>query len=177
MCNHYDIALSFATENQELVEKVYYYLKAEKVNAFFAPSLEAQIFLSGKNQSEAFYNIFGMEADYVALFVSKDYINKPTPMEEAGIAFGKHGNDGTVIPIYIDETSLPADLFNPKKTNYFKSNNPVEIANHLVAKVKVGNYSDEARSTHEQTGSVMNIQGNKAKKQLFVNKIEGEIRL
>ena len=55
----YDIALSFATEDQKLVEKVYHYLRAENLNVFFAPSQEGQKVLSGKNQREVFYSIFG----------------------------------------------------------------------------------------------------------------------
>lgn len=71
MEKQFEIALSYATEDQNLVEKVYHYLKAEQVNVFFAPSKEGQVFLSGKNQREAFYSIFGKNARYVALFVSK----------------------------------------------------------------------------------------------------------
>lgn len=83
MDKKYSIALSFATENQELVEKVYYYLKAEGIPTFFAPARECQMDISGKNQSEIFYEIFGLRAEYVALFVSNSYVNKRVPMEEA----------------------------------------------------------------------------------------------
>lgn len=53
----YDIALSFATENQDLVEKVYHYLRAEAITVFFAPSPECHRILNGRNQREAFYEI------------------------------------------------------------------------------------------------------------------------
>lgn len=72
----YKIALSFASENEKLVEKVYHYLKSKQIKVFFAPSPEGQIFLSGKNQREAFYDVFGNKSEYVALFVSKYYITK-----------------------------------------------------------------------------------------------------
>lgn len=52
MNQHYDIALSFATEEQELVEKVYRYLKAENILVFFAPALECQVVLSGKTREK-----------------------------------------------------------------------------------------------------------------------------
>ena len=79
----YEIALSFATEEQDLVEKVYRYLKAENVHVFFAPSSEGQIALSGKNQREAFYSIFGLNAQYVALFVSNENVISYTLRDHA----------------------------------------------------------------------------------------------
>lgn len=136
--NHkFDIALSFATENQDLVEKVYHYLKVHNLSVFFAPTNEAQIFLTGRNQSEAFYEVFAIKSRYVALFISEYYIRKEIPMEEANIALLEHKNTGRVIPIYIDGTRLPVSMLNPRERNYFQSNNPAEIANHLAEKVRM----------------------------------------
>lgn len=174
---HYEVALSFATENQKLVEKVYHYLKAENIKVFFAPSSEGQILLSGKNQREVFYNIFGLNAEYVALFVSAHYVAREIPMEEARIAFAKHGDDGSVIPIYLDETELPIDLFDPKHTNYFKSNNPAVIADHLASKIKSGGSKTQTVSQYENAGNIMNVKGNTAQKQIFIQTMEGNVEL
>lgn len=172
----FKIALSFATEDQKLVDKVYHYLKAEGINAFFAPSSEGQIFLSGKNQREAFYEIFGISSEYIALFVSKYYIARDVPMEEAGIAFAKHAQEGSVIPIYLDGTELPRDLFDPKDTNYFKSNNPAIIANHLASKIKlqetVYHNTEVAKGTN-----TMNVKGNIADRQVFIQTMNGSMEL
>lgn len=173
----YKIALSFATEEQPLVEKVYNYLKAENLPVFFAPSPECQTFLSGKNQREVFYNIFGLQSEYVALFVSKYYIAKDVPMEEANIAFSKHSCDGRVIPIYLDGTSLPTDMFNPKSTNYFKSSNPAAIASHLATKIKSTNSTYKKPSTSTASRNVMNVTGNTAEKQIFIQTLNGRIEL
>lgn len=177
MSEQYQIALSFATENLDLVEKVYHYLKAEKIKVFFAPSSEGQIELSGRNQREAFYSIFGLNTQYVALFVSKDYIEREVPMEEARIAITKHGNDGTVIPIYLDGTPLPAEIFDPKKKNYFVSDDPAVIASHLASKIKSA--GDESKRTEASAGAehVMNVNGNTAQKQIFIQTLEGSIEL
>ncbi|MBD5554506.1 MAG: toll/interleukin-1 receptor domain-containing protein [Roseburia sp.] len=177
MNEKYKIALSFATEDQDIVEKVYHYLKAENIHVFFAPSPEAQIFLSGKNQREAFYHIFGQNAEYVALFVSKYYVAKEVPMEEAKIALAKHVNDSSVIPIYMDNTSLPADMFNPKSTNYFASNDPAAIAGHLAAKVEASNCMQKLEGIIEAEKNVMNIKGNRAEKQVFIQTVNGSIEL
>lgn len=173
---NYKIALSFATEDQNLVEKVYHYLKAENIKAFFAPSPEGQIFLSGKNQREAFYDIFGLRAEFVALFVSKYYVSRQVPMEEASIAFAKHKNEGSVIPIYIDGTSLPIEMFNPKSRNYFESDNPAVISGHLAEKIK-SDCNFRGLDTAENETNKMNISGNSAEKQVFIQTVNGSIEL
>ena len=176
MSHQFDIALSFATENQTLVEKVYHYLRAEGFRVFFAPSPEGQAFISGKNQREVFYQIFGREAAYVALFVTRDYIRKDVPMEEASIALTKRAGTDTVIPIYVDGTLLPADLLDPKQTNYFPSGNPVAIAAHLSARCAPPEPPAPAPSASQKPGG-MYISGNIAEKQVFADKIEGSINL
>lgn len=169
----YEIALSFATEEQDLVEKVYHYLKAENLSVFFAPAPECQVYISGKNQREVFYDVFGLKSEYVALFVSKNYVAKKVPIEEVGIALAKH-NAGNVIPVYLDGTELPVELFNPEDMNYFKANNPAVIASHLAAKLK-GNDNKEASAP--ASSNSMNIKGNMAEKQVFVQTLNGSIEL
>lgn len=173
----FKIALSFATEEQKLVEKVYHYLKAENISVFFAPSSECQALLSGENQREVFYSIFGMKSEYVALFVSKNYIVKDVPMEEANIAFSKHSSDGKVIPIYLDGTPLPPDMFDPRSTNYFKSDNPAAIASHLSAKIKYTDFIYKETDSSITSENTMNVSGNTAKKQIFIQQLNGNIDL
>ncbi|MEH2957585.1 toll/interleukin-1 receptor domain-containing protein [Candidatus Merdisoma sp. JLR.KK006] len=174
----YDIALSFATENQDLVEKVYHYLRAEEITVFFAPSPECQRILSGRSQREVFYEIFALKAKYVALFVSEFYLGREVPMEEASIAFAKHGDRGSVIPVYLDGTVLPTYMFNPKNQNYFRSNNVVEIAVHLAEKIKSNKSNNEegAMRCGKQESNVR-IVGNRAQKQVFINELKGHIEL
>lgn len=169
----FDIALSFASEDQVLVEKVYAYLKAEDIKPFFAPSPEGQIFLSGKNQREAFYRVFGKDARYVALFVSKNYIEREVPMEEAGIALGKHKDNGSVIPIYIDGTQLPETMLDPKKMNYFESDNPVTIADHLAKKIKTDKRKKKQMNAFESGNGVMKISGNTCENGIFIQNYNG----
>lgn len=176
----YDIALSFATENQGIVEKVYHYLKQEGVSVFFAPAPECQVILSGENQREIFFSIFGLKSKFVALFVSKDYVIKEVPMEEASIAFAKHGKDNTVIPVYLDGTKLPNDLLDPIQVNYFSSNSAAVIATHLAEKVKNQKKKERKEkkrkaSKYDKAQNIMNITGNSANKQIFIQEMKGKI--
>lgn len=171
----YKVALSFATEEQNLVEEVYHYLKAENLSVFFAPAPECQAYISGKNQRVVFYDVFGLKSEYVALFVSKNYVVKKVPIEEAGIALAKH-DIGNVIPIYLDGTPLPGRLFDPKETNYFKSDSPSVIASHLAAKIK-GINSENTTASSPMSSNSMNIDGNIAEKQIFIQTLNGSIEL
>lgn len=129
----FDVALSFAAEQQEFVNKVYHYLRAYNLKVFFAP--ECQDILVGKNQREIFMKIFGIISEYIVLFVSKNYIVREVPMEEANIAFHSH-EIGKIIPVCLDEARLPNKMLNPKELNYYCSDNPAEIAIKIFQIIK-----------------------------------------
>lgn len=174
--NTFDVALSFAMEDSDLVESVYHYLRAEGLTVFYAPTPECQSILSGKNQREVFYRIFGMETDYVVLFVSKDYVVKPVPMEEAKIAFSKHAGNGTVVPVYIDGTALPKRLLDPQKMNYFASDDAAVIAAHVAAKIADERKIAKKKEDENSPSNVMNIEGNIGRTQIFIQNNNGEQR-
>lgn len=177
MKKEYDIALSFSMQEKDLVERVYHYLKAEGYSVFFAPAPECQEILSARNQREVFYEVFGLQAEYVALFVSSTYVERPVTMEECEIAITKHGPDGKVIPIYMDEAKLPARLLNPAETNYYKSNSAIEIANHLANKMKRAIEKSSASSKSSEGKSGMVVRNNTVEKQVNIGSIEGDINL
>lgn len=169
----FDVAISFATENEELADTVYHYLKAEGLSVFYAPAPECQSILSGENQREIFYRIFGLESKYVILLVSKFYVEKQVPMEEARIAFSKHKGDASVIPIYLDGTELPGELLDAKKQNYYFSDNAAEIASHIVSKVNKTKKQEEKKDD-SASGSIMKNKNNKAETQIFIQNYNGE---
>lgn len=168
----FDVAISFAMENEELADTVYHYLKAEGISVFYAPAPECQSILSGENQREIFYRIFGLESKYVILLVSKFYVRKQVPMEEARIAFSKHRGDASVIPIYLDGTELPGELLDAKKQNYFSSNNAAEIASHVAS--KVNKFEKQEKKDVFGSGSIMKNEKNRAETQIFIQNYNGE---
>lgn len=167
----FDVAISFAMENEELADTVYHYLKAEGLSVFYAPALECQSILSGENQREIFYRVFGLESRYVILLVSKFYVTKQVPMEEARIAFSKHKGDASVIPIYLDGTELPIEMIDPKKQNYFSSDNAVEIASHIALKVSKLKKVDKIKGDLD---GIMKNEKNKAETQIFIQNYNGD---
>lgn len=173
MGKSFDVAISFAMENKELAETVYHYLKAEGLSVFYAPAPECQSILSGENQREVFYRIFGLESKYAVLLVSKSYVEKQVPMEEARIAFSKHGEDASVIPIYLDGTELPEKLLDAKKQNYFSSDNAVEIASHVASKVNKFK-KQERKKDDSGSGNIMKNENNRSGIGIFIQNYNGE---
>ncbi len=164
----YDVALSYAKSEQSLVSDVFHYLKAEGLNIFFAP--ECQSDLSGENQREVFYKIFGIASHIVVLFVSENYIVRDVPMEEARIAISKHSKNGRVIPVYLDSAILPKEIFDPKSYNYFQSNSAAVIANHISERYKlITNKAQNNEKPEHMVSSTMNNSNNQAQNQIFIN--------
>lgn len=169
----FDVAISFAMENEELADTIYHYLKANGLSVFYAPAPECQSILSGQNQREIFYRIFGLEARYVILLVSEFYVKKQVPMEEARIAFSRHREDASVIPIYLDGTELPGELLDAKKQNYFSSGDAAQIVSHVVSKVSKVKQKEEKKK-NPVSGNVMKIEKNRAEIQTFVQNYNGD---
>lgn len=171
----YDIALSYSTVKQSLVQKVYHYLRAEGLAVFFAPECQAD--LIGKNQREAFYDVFGKKSEYVALFVNSNYIHGAVTMEEAEIAYATHTPD-KVVAIYLDDSKLPKRLLDPKQINYFKAKAPALIAEQLAKKIRQERNSKvtEKEAVTDKLSSQFHVEGNHAEKQIFAQTI-GSITL
>ena len=121
----YDIAFSYAGEDSEIAETVFHYLCANGLKVFFAPFCQPE--LVGYNGDEIFYRVFAQNARFVALFVSKDYVGKRVPMQEASICLANH-KSSEVLPIYLDGTALPIIS---KKVNYLVSHDAALIAKFI----------------------------------------------
>jgi len=125
----YDIALSYASEDKEVVDSVYHYLRGSGLTAFYAP--ECQDILVGENQEEIFFQIFSREAHHAVLFVSCHYVAKPVPMKEAKICMANR-QGSQLLPVYLDGTPLPGlDL----SINFFRSDDPEKIATMIIKRL------------------------------------------
>ena len=125
----YDIALSYASENYEIVDSVYHYLLGSGFTVFYA--IECQHILVGEHQEEVFYKIFSQAARCAVLFVSQHYISKKVPMKEAKICMANR-RGYQLIPVYLDGTPLPGL---DSSINYFRSDNPEEIVSMITKRI------------------------------------------
>ena len=79
----YDVALSFAGEQRRYVKKIYHALNKAGLKVFYDESPEVQATHLGKRFTELAQRIYGEAADFVVLFVSKEYVSKQWPYLEA----------------------------------------------------------------------------------------------
>ncbi len=140
----YDVALSYASEDINIVKRVNKILKEEEINVFYAPDYQSK--LVGKDKDISFYRVFKKESLFVALLVSKDYIVKDDPMNEAKVAMSR--KEDCLIPIYLDKNvSLPGldeDII------YYIETNEAKIADLIIEKIQ-----EHKKVSKENTKHVM----------------------
>lgn len=103
----YDIAVSFAGEDRDFVEKIVVALRLKGVNVFY-DELEKHI-LWGKNLYEYLAKVYKQQAKYCIVFVSKHYVKKNWTKHELKNAQSRafKQNEEYILPIKIDNTNLP----------------------------------------------------------------------
>ena len=102
----YDVALSFAGEDRDYVERVAEGLKAAGVSVFY-DGFE-QVNLWGKDLAEHLGDIYGTRSRFVVLFLSKAYAAKAWPNHEKQFALGRQLATGKkrVLPVRFDDTAV-----------------------------------------------------------------------
>lgn len=103
----YDIALSFAGEDREYVEKIAYGLKEYGVKVFYDKFKTAELF--GKDLYQYLNDIYKNKADYCIIFISEAYKKKAWTQHELASAQTRAFLDDKeyILPIYIDMVSVP----------------------------------------------------------------------
>lgn len=102
----YDIALSFAGENREVVEKIATILRENGVSIFYDNFEKHKLW--GKRLSQYFQETYGKNTHFVVLFISKEYSAKDWTDFEFTIAHIESKNRKTefILPVHIDNTQL-----------------------------------------------------------------------
>lgn len=123
----YTVALSFAGEQRDYVERVAHSLKGFGIK-FFYDSDETPM-LWGANGIESLDVIYGTESRYVIMFVSDDYIKKPWCKVERRAALDARleRDDGSVLQVAFDKVKVPGI---PSSEIYVEAKNysPEELA-------------------------------------------------
>jgi hypothetical protein len=103
----YDVALSFAGEDREYVERVAERLKALDVSVFYDSYEQASLW--GTDLAEHLGKVYGKDSRFVVLFLSRHYASKAWPTHEKRFALGRQlsGVDGRILPVRFDETEIP----------------------------------------------------------------------
>jgi hypothetical protein len=103
----YEVALSFAGEDREYVDKVARLLQAAGVEVFYDRFEEVELW--GKNLTDLLAEIYAKQSEFVVLFVSAHYATKAWPNHERKHALARTVQQGTdsILPARFDDTELP----------------------------------------------------------------------
>jgi hypothetical protein len=141
--HEYDVALSFAGENREVVATIADCLKGRGVKVFFDELEQARLW--GKDLQEHLSNVYMRWAQYAVVFVSHDYRDKIWPRQElrAVLARAITERGEYVLPVKIDDTELPGLL---PTVGYLdlRQVTPAEVCALLCEKLAVGGRSGKA---------------------------------
>ncbi|MDR2214307.1 MAG: toll/interleukin-1 receptor domain-containing protein [Nevskiaceae bacterium] len=104
----WDVAISYAGEDEAIVEPIARRLKLAGLRVFYARWDELQSYLWGKDLVVELPRIYGEEAAYCIVFVSEAYARSMwTRMELRNSLARALENDEYVKPIRLDDTKLP----------------------------------------------------------------------
>lgn len=102
----YDIAISYASEQETYVRRVAKILEMEKLRIFYAPNREEEFL--GRDMIMEFYEIYRYQSMFVCCFVSEDYLKKDITVHEAKTALlrTKEEKRNCLIPVYFNGARL-----------------------------------------------------------------------
>lgn len=103
----YDVALSFAGEDREYVEKVAEALQAAGVSVFY--DRFETVDLWGKDLAAHLGRVYSEDSHFVVLFASRHYAEKAWPTHERQFALSRafKGDAERVLPVRFDDTEIP----------------------------------------------------------------------
>lgn len=102
----FDVALSFAEEDRELVLPVLQHLKDRDVEVFY--DKDRQVEMWGLDLVEYFSQTYTTRARYVLLFGSQHYVDKWARLQRrAALARALEHHTEYVLPIRVDDTEVP----------------------------------------------------------------------
>ena len=101
----YEVVLSFAGENRDYVEDVAKYLTENNVRIFY--DFYEEDVLWGKELTECLDKIYGGDARYCVMFISKYYVEKIWTIHERRSAFARAlTKDEYILPARFDDTEI-----------------------------------------------------------------------
>ncbi len=134
--NKYHVALSFAGEDREYVEKVAEHLREEGVEVFYDKFEEDDLW--GKDLYTHLSNVYQKEAYYTVMFISNAYSTKLWTNHERENAQARAFSESReyILPAFFDESVEVPGLL--KTTGYIslKDKSPKDLAELIITKLQ-----------------------------------------
>lgn len=138
----YEIALSFAGEQRDYVEKISRELTRLNVKHFY--DYNEQVNLWGKNLTQYLDSVYFEKALYFVPFISKEYVKKVWTRLEISSALDRNMNESRpdfqqyILPVRFDDTRVPGIVGSIAYIDATKST-PKELARMLYEKIHENN--------------------------------------
>ncbi len=134
----YDVCLSFAGEDRNLVSEVAQELKKKKIEIFYDEYETANLW--GKDLTQYLYDIYKNQSQYCVMFISKYYAEKNWTRHEYRSALNRAfiEKEEYILPVQIDNTELEGL---PTTIGYISADKytPIDIANLISEKLQTRN--------------------------------------
>lgn len=134
----FDVALSFADEQRDYVEKVASILTSKGIKCFYDEFYRAQLW--GTNLTEYLHNVYYSESNYCIMFISKDYVSKAWSTHERRSAVAKQIEQANVrdyiLPVVFDDSEVPGLQLSAIGYLDARKDPPEEVANLFLEKLK-----------------------------------------
>lgn len=154
MAKRFKVAISFAGAQRDYAERLTRALQARGVAIFYDNLFRHE--LLGEHLDEKFHGIFSEQSDYVAMLISKEYVERVWPRYEGRVALSRAmQEDGAyILPVRFDDTVLPGLL----PTIHFErasETNPEQFAALVCRKLKVPEPEKDSYVAAPQMTSLM----------------------
>ena len=137
----YDVALSYASEQEVFVGRVAKILQEEGLELFYAPDREREY--QAQDMCRRFYRIYRYQCEFAVCFVSKEYLQKDYTMMEYESSCLKNKDTGKnrMIVVNFDGSNLPC--LDPD-ISYIDAKNirEVQVADHILEIIKYAGGDD-----------------------------------
>ena len=139
----YEVALSFASEEREYVEKVAQALQGRGIEVFYDEF--EQVSLWGADLVEEFHDVFENRANLAVMFISEHYVKKSWPTHERRSILSRAVRERSnyVLPVRFDETPVPGL---PTSIHYelVEKHGPEELAAIIAEKIGISRFEGKA---------------------------------
>jgi hypothetical protein len=156
----YDLVLSFAGEDRQLVERLYRVLVREDIRVFYDRAEQASLW--GKDLYQHLHQVYRDKGRFCAIFISKHYVKKRWAKHELKQAQARafSANIEYILPIRLDDTKVPGLNLT---TGYieFRKNNVSAVAALLLDKLGRGKLSPEDQDRLGWDGKFVKYKGHR----------------
>ena len=156
MTKRFQVAISFAAPQRYFALSLKQQLERRGVKTFY--DYDHKPDLLGEFLPAKFHEIFGEQSDYVAILVSKDYIERMWPRHESRIIIDRmmQSKKAFVLPVRFDDTTIPG-LVNSIGHADARHESAAEIAATICDKIGVPKLAKLSHAPPPQHTNMMDI--------------------